>query len=181
MRNRWRGMAGGAVVSAGIAALIRQQVMAGTAARNRHRSESLFAYHAARHRILILGAGFAGMAAALRLDEQLGDRSDTSGLVVDRDSALLFTPLLWTVADGRANPSDVVVPVRAFQRSRAFHLLHGRVEGIDLDRREVRTSAGIRRYDYLVIALGSLTGVPDLPGLRQRALRFHTPADALEL
>ncbi len=181
MRNQWRGMAVGAVVGAGIAALIRQQVTAGIAARNRHRSESLFAYHAARHRILILGAGFGGMAAALRLDERLGNRSDTSVLVVDRDSALLFTPLLWTVADGRANPNDVVVPIRAFQRGRAFHLLHAEVEAIDLDRREVRTSAGTRPYDYLVVALGSVTAVPALPGLRERALRFHTPADAMEL
>jgi len=121
------------------------------------------------------------MAAALRLDDKIGERSDTSVLVVDRDSALLFTPLLWTVADGRANPNDVVVPIRAFQRGRAFHLLHATVEGIDLDRREVRTSAGIRPYDYLVIALGSVTAVPALPGLRERALRFHTPADAMEL
>src|ERR671916_5757 len=181
MSNRWRGMVAGALVSGGIAALIRQQVMAGTAARNRHRSESLFAYHAARHRILILGAGFGGMAAALRLDERLGHRSDTSVLVVDCDSALLFTPLLWTVADGRSNPNDVVVPIRAFQRGRAFHLLHAEVEGIDVDRREVRTSAGVRPYDYLVVALGSVTAVPPLPGLRERALRFHTPADAMEL
>ena len=146
MRNRWRGMAVAALVSASIAALIRQQVTAGTGARNRHRSESLFDYHAARHRILILGAGFGGMAAALRLDERLGDRSDTSVLVVDRDSALLFTPLLWTVADGRANPNDVVVPIRAFQRGRAFHLLHATVEEIDLDRREVRTRPDVRPH-----------------------------------
>jgi NADH dehydrogenase len=181
MSNRWRGMAVGALVSGGIAALIRQRVTAGTAERNRHRSETLFAYHAARHKILILGAGFGGMAVALRLDERLGDRSDTSVLVVDHDSALLFTPLLWTVADGRANPNDVVVPVRAFQRDRAFHLLHANVEEIDLDRHEVRTSADARPYTYLVVALGSVTAVPALPGLRERALRFHTPADAMEL
>ena len=181
MSNRWRGMVAGALVSGGVAALVRRRATARTARRNRHRSETLFAYHAARHKILILGAGFGGMAAALRLDEQLGDRADTSVLVVDRDSALLFTPLLWTVADGRANPNDVVVPIRAFQRGRAFHLLHASVEGIDLDRREVRTSAGTRPYDYLVIALGSVTAVPALPGLRERALRFHTPADAMEL
>src|SRR5215204_5577397 len=180
MGNRWRGIVAGAVISGGVAALIRR-ASARTTTRNRHRSETLFAYHAAQHKILILGAGFGGMAAALRLDERLGDRSDTSVLVVDRDSALLFTPLLWTVADGRSNPNDVVVPIRAFQRGRAFHLLHATVEGIDLDRREVRTSAGIRPYDYLVIALGSVTAVPPLPGLRERALRFHTPADAMEL
>ena len=121
MCNRWRGMVAGALVSGGVAALVQRRRSARSSGRNRHRSETLFAYHAARHKILILGAGFGGMAAALRLDQQLGDRSDTSVLVVDCDSALLFTPLLWTVADGRANPNDVVVPVRAFQRGRAFH------------------------------------------------------------
>ena len=181
MSNGWRGVMAGALVSGGIVALVRRRAKAGITWRNRHRSETLFAYHAARHKILILGAGFGGMAAALRLDEQLGDRSDTSVLVVDRDSALLFTPLLWTVADGRANPNDVVVPIRAFQRGRTFHLLHATVEEIDLDRREVRTSAGVRPYDYLVVALGSVTAVPPLPGLRERALRFHTPADAMQL
>src|SRR5918998_2267761 len=181
MSNRWRGMVAGALVSGGIAALVRRRTTARSSWRTGHRSETLFAYHAARHKILILGAGFGGMAAALRLDEQLGNRSDTSVLVVDCDSALLFTPLLWTVADGRSNPNDVVVPIRAFQRGRTFHLLHASVEVIDLDRREVRTSAGSRPYDYLVIALGSVTAVPDLPGLREHAHRFHTPADALEL
>jgi NADH:ubiquinone reductase (H+-translocating) len=181
MSNRWRGMVAGALVSGGVAALVRRQTTARSRRRNHHQSETVFAYHAAPHKILILGAGFGGMAAALRLDEQLGGRSDTSVLVVDRDSALLFTPLLWTVADGRADPNDVVVPIRAFQRGRAFHLLHASVEEIDLDRREVRTSAGTRPFDYLVIALGSVTAVPALPGLRERAWRFHTPADAMEL
>ena len=41
--------------------------------------------------------------------------------------------------------------------------------------------APARPYDYLVVALGSVTAVPALPGLRERALRFHTPADAMEL
>src|SRR3954447_17069702 len=177
MSNRWRGMVAGALVGGAVATLARRAT-AGTSGRNWHRSETLFAYRAARHKILILGAGFGGMAVALRLDEKLGDRSDTSVLVVDHDSALLFTPLLWTVADGRANPNDVVVPVRAFQRGRKFHLLHAEVQGIDLTRQEVQTPAGSRPYDVLVIALGSVTAVPDLPGLREHARVFHSPIDA---
>lgn len=147
----------------------------------RHRSETGDDYRAASTRILILGGGFGGVAAALELDRRLAGRPGTSVLVVDRDNDLLLTPLLWTVADGRASPNAVVVPIRAFQRDRAFHVLHASVEAIDLDAREVRTSAGNRPYDHLVIALGSTTAVPDLPGLRERARPFHTPADALEL
>src|SRR5262249_59067679 len=105
----------------------------------------------------------------------------TSILVVDRNNDLLFAPLLWIVANGRANPSDVMVPVRAFQHGRSFHLLYGAVTSIDLDKREVGTSAGPRPYDYLVIALRSVTAIPNLPGLRERAFLFHTPADALQL
>ena len=62
MSNRWRGMVAGALVSSGVAALVRRRASARTTTRNRHRSETLFAYHAARHKILILGAGFGGMA-----------------------------------------------------------------------------------------------------------------------
>ncbi len=146
-----------------------------------HRSESETAYRTAGTRILILGGGFGGMAVAVELDRRLRDRPSTSILVVDRDNDLLFTPLLWTVADGRSNPNDVVVPIRAFQRERSFHVLHATVEGIDLAARVVRTSAGERPFDELVIALGSVTAIPDLPGLREHARPFHTTADALEL
>ncbi len=146
-----------------------------------HRTETEADYRTADHRVLILGGGFGGIATALELDRRLRDVPGTSVLIVDRDADLLYTPLLWTVADGRANPSHVVVPIRALQRGRSFHVLHADVTGIDLDAREVRTSAGSRPYDHLVIALGSLTAIPDLPGLRDRALRFATPSDALEL
>ncbi|MBF6614978.1 MAG: NAD(P)/FAD-dependent oxidoreductase [Chloroflexi bacterium] len=146
-----------------------------------HTSETEVAYREARHRILILGAGFGGLNTALELDRQLHGEAGTSILLVDRNNDLLFAPLLWIVANGRANPSDVMVPVRAFQRGRSFHVLYADVTGIDVEARLVTTTAGPRPYDYLVISLGSRTAVPHLPGLREHALLFHNPADALQL
>ncbi len=134
--------------------------------------------------MLVLGGGFAGLETALTIDKEIGKASnagDVSVLVVDRNNDLLFTPLLWTVADGRASPNDVIVPLRSFQRGRQFHILHAEITGIDLDRRMVSTSAGDRPFDYLVLALGSVTSVPDLPGLRTFGRRFHSPADAVDL
>ncbi|MCC6314225.1 MAG: FAD-dependent oxidoreductase, partial [Thermomicrobiales bacterium] len=134
-----------------------------------------------RHRVVVLGAGFGGLATALALDRRLGARRDVDVLVVDRDNALVFTPLLWTVADGRADASNVVAPVRDFQRGRRFRMLHAEVKQIDLDRREVATSAGPVPYDTLVVALGSVAALPNLPGLRDHARVFDTTADAVGL
>jgi len=146
-----------------------------------HRSQTEAAYRQARRRILILGAGFGGLHTALALDRHLHRDRETSVLLVDRNNDLLFAPLLWIVANGRTNPSDVMVPVRAFQRGRGFHVLYADVTGLDLAGRVATTTVGPRPYDYLVIALGSETAIPDLPGLRTQAHVFHNPADALQL
>ncbi|HET7079054.1 MAG TPA: NAD(P)/FAD-dependent oxidoreductase [Chloroflexia bacterium] len=146
-----------------------------------HHSQTEEAYLHAEHRVLILGASFGGLQTALALDRRLPPGHNTSILVVNQDNDMLFTPLLWTVADGRAAASDVLVPIRAFQRGRAFHVLHAGVIGIDLDKRVVETTSGPRPYDVLVIALGSVTALPNLPGLREHARLFHTTGDALQM
>jgi NADH:ubiquinone reductase (H+-translocating) len=167
----------------------RLRAMIGRHQQN-HRSHIEQSYLNAGTRILILGAGFGGLATALKVEQELklskqeqkqSDVEDVSTLLVDRNNDLLFTPLLWTVANGRANPNNVVVPIRDFQRGRQFHVLHADIESIDLERKEVKTSEGSYPYDKLVIALGSHTVIPNLPGLREYGLPFHTPADALEL
>lgn len=171
----------GGVALGGAALAVSRAKAARADERPRHLSETIEAYEHARTRIMVLGAGFAGVAATLELDRRLRGHMDTSILLVDRGNTQLFTPLLWTVADGRANPNDVMVPIRSFQRGRSFHVLHAGVEEIDLDTKEVRTTAGPRPYDHLVIALGSQTSVPPVPGLREQVLLFHSTADALQL
>jgi NADH dehydrogenase len=148
--------------------------------RPEHISESEQAFLQARTRVVVLGAGFGGLAAALSLDRLIGDQAGVSVLVIDRNNRTLFNPLLWTVADGRTSPDDVVVPIRDLQRGRRFHVLQAEVQGIDLNRREVHLDAGVRPYDYLVIALGSITSLPPVPGV-ERALPFRSPGDALSL
>jgi NADH dehydrogenase len=172
----------GTALLGGMVALAHRRRGNGRGPRSQpHLSQSEAGYRDARRRILILGAGFGGLHTALELDRRLRRDRETSILLADRNNDLLFAPLLWIVANGRANPSDVMVPVRAFQRGRGFHVLYADVTAIDLEQRVVTTTAGPRPYDYLVIALGSKTAIPDLPGLRAHARVFHNPADALQL
>src|SRR6516165_7525808 len=70
--------------------------------QEQHTSETEEEYLRSRTRILILGAGFAGLSTALKLDQQLMPSDDVSILVIDRNNDMLFNPLLWTVAQGRA-------------------------------------------------------------------------------
>jgi len=147
-----------------------------------HRSQTEEEYRKASYKILILGAGFGGIQAAIELDKHLGKRQDVSILVVDRDNTQLFQPLLWTVASGKSCPDDATVPIRKFQKGRSFHVMHSAVKHIDLQNQVVYFDNGEDRpFDFLVIALGSVTAIPNLPGLRERALLFRSPADAIEL
>jgi NADH dehydrogenase len=147
----------------------------------KHQSETEADYLKSSTRILILGAGFGGLSTALNLDRYLDPAQDVSILVIDRNNYSLFNPLMWTVATGRTSPGSIVVPIRAFQRGRSFHVLHAEIQRIDLDEKLVYTSAGPRPYDFLVLGLGAVTAFPNLPGLKEYALPFHSPMHAMEL
>ena len=179
MSSRSRTLTSVSAAIAGVALTLAARRAAGA---RRHTSQAEETWERSRCKILILGGGFGGVATALELDRALRDDTEASVLLVDRGNAQLFVPLLWTVADGRSNPASVMVPIRSYQRGRAFHVLHADVEHIDLERRVVTTSAGERAYDRLVIALGSVTTVPEkVPGATDHAHVFRSPADAMQL
>jgi NADH dehydrogenase len=135
-------------------------------------------------RILILGAGFAGVATARGLERRLraGEAEIT---IVGRDNFSLFTPMLPEVSAGGLETRHVVTPVRAQLRRAQFVL--GDVTAIDLDGRAVEVAhsiTGAKRtlaYDQLVLALGSVTSTFGIPGVDEHALPLKTLQDAERL
>jgi len=106
-------------------------------------------------RILILGGGFAGLHAAIHLDDTLARDPDIEITLVNRDNFFLFTPMLHEVAASDLDLTNIVNPVRKLLKRVSFFA--GEVESIDLDRKRVRVSHGFDHhhhelnYDHLVI------------------------------
>ena len=100
--------------------------------------------------VIVVGAGFAGMAAVEELD-----RAGAQVLLIDRNVYSTFQPLLYQVATGGLNPGDVSYPARAFTRGRGARFRLGDVTGVDPVRRQVTLADGGRfDYDYLILATG---------------------------
>jgi NADH:ubiquinone reductase (H+-translocating) len=107
---------------------------------------------APRLRVVIVGGGFAGLAAARALR-----RAPVDVTLIDRTNHHLFQPLLYQVATAMLAPSDISVPIRwALRAVRNCSVLLGDVKHIDPERRVVVVDSDAREipYDRLILAAG---------------------------
>jgi NADH dehydrogenase len=107
---------------------------------------------AARKHIIVVGSGFAGMAAVKALKG-----ADVTVTLIDRTNHHLFQPLLYQVSTAALSPADIATASRVLLRRQSnVTILMSEVEGVDPARRIVRiTDAPDLSYDYLVLATGA--------------------------
>jgi len=133
-------------------------------------------HRVARGGTLVLGGGFAGAYVA----RDLGRKGAT---IVNPANFMLYTPLLPEAAAASIEPRHVTVPLR--KMCPHGDLLLGRATALDAKRRVVRVETDAGRFDVhyhdLVVALGSVTRMPDVPGLREHAHQLKDVADAIRL
>src|ERR1700745_3259911 len=90
-------------------------------------------FSARRKRIVIVGAGFAGIAAARALK-----KSDADVVLIDRRNHHIFQPLLYQVATAVLAPSDIAAPIRQLAEKQSnVTVLLGEVTGVDVEARSV--------------------------------------------
>jgi len=107
-----------------------------------------------RKHIVVVGAGFGGVAFCQSFPEGLANIT-----LVDRNNYHLFQPLLYQVATADLSPSDIAEPIRTiFDRRRDITVLMDEVTDIDLQSRTVIMRRRTLQYDYLVLAVGARTG-----------------------
>ncbi|MGH7721618.1 MAG: NAD(P)/FAD-dependent oxidoreductase [Candidatus Dormibacteria bacterium] len=130
----------------------------------------------ARPRVVIVGAGFGGLSAARALR-----RAAVDVLVIDRHNYHLFQPLLYQVASGLLDPSEIAHPVRSILRGHGnTDVLMEEVRGIDLQRRVVHGDSDIP-YDFLIAAAGAVTNHFGNGEIASRTMGLKGLNDALAL
>lgn len=129
-------------------------------------------------RIVIVGAGFAGLEAG---HELVGKPVQVT--VVDRHNYHLFQPLLYQVATAGLDPQDIAHAIRGiFQDASNVTFRMARVTGVDWDEDCVLVDAGEPiPFDYLILAAGATTTTLGIEGVREHTYPLKTLSDAVRL
>ncbi|MGW0629452.1 NAD(P)/FAD-dependent oxidoreductase [Streptomyces sp. NPDC002758] len=137
-----------------------------------------------RPRILVVGAGFAGVDCVRRLERKLApDEADVT--LVTPSSYQLYLPLLPQVAAGVLTPQSIAVSLRRSKKYRT-RIIPGGAIGVDLKSKvcviqTITDKVVDEPYDYIVLAPGSVTRTFDIPGLTEHAYGMKTLAEAAYL
>jgi NADH:quinone reductase (non-electrogenic) len=131
-----------------------------------------------RPRVVILGAGFAGLNAA----EALGGM-DVDVTIIDRRNHHTFQPLLYQVASGVLSPADIAQPIRTILRHKQnVEVLMDEVIGFDIPLQLVKLRTGAQvQYDYLIVATGSTHSYFGHDDWTKLAPGLKTVEDAIEM
>jgi len=133
-------------------------------------------------RVVIVGGGFGGLAAAKALR-----RAPVQVTLIDRNNHHLFQPLLYQVATSVLAPGNIAFPIRGILgNQRNTRVLMGEVTGVDKDRRCITLNVAGRQgvelpYDTLILALGARTNYFGRADFEKFTIGLKTVADAVSL
>jgi NADH dehydrogenase len=128
-------------------------------------------------RIVIVGAGFAGMNAVKTLA-----RCQAQVCLIDCNPYHSFIPLLYQVATAQLHPEQIGYPLQRLARQyENLEYRRGMVQRIDLDRKIVELKNDAIAYDYLILATGAQAQFLGIPGAENHSFPLKTLDDAIAL
>lgn len=128
-------------------------------------------------RVVIIGAGFAGIALGKRLPGKY-----FQVVLLERNNYHQFQPLLYQVATSALEPSSISFPLRRiFGKKKHVFVRMTEVKGIVHNQRMIHTTSGDLAYDYLVLAHGVVTNYFQNESMAHKAYAMKSVSDALLL
>ncbi|MCJ7576697.1 MAG: NAD(P)/FAD-dependent oxidoreductase [Dehalococcoidia bacterium] len=138
-----------------------------------------------KKRVLILGAGAAGINAALELKKASARVPGLEVTLVDQRDHHSPLPFIWQVVSGSVDPGYISFPLHALvkQKSAAgpVKFRQNQVQSIDVGRKVVNTDDGEVKWDYLVVALGSTTNFFGMADAEENSLVLKSVRDAVSI
>ncbi|TVR61142.1 MAG: NAD(P)/FAD-dependent oxidoreductase [Gemmatimonadales bacterium] len=130
-----------------------------------------------KEHVVVVGAGFAGLAVAQRLQGK-----GMKVTLLDRQNYHTFLPLLYQVAAAELGPTEIAYPVRSILRTnRDVEFRMGSLKSVDPETRVVVTDREQIVYDHLVLAMGATTNYFGVEGAREHAFPLRRMEEAVPL
>lgn len=130
-----------------------------------------------KQKIIVIGAGFAGIQFVRKIDEKLFDI-----LLIDKINHHQFQPLFYQVATSQIEPSSISFPIRhIFKNKKNIQIRLAELKSIDASNRKIATSIGDFDYDYLVIATGCKTNFFGNDEIKKHAFTLKSTYESITI
>ena len=130
-----------------------------------------------RAQIIIIGAGFGGLALAKSFRNK-----NVDVLLIDQNNYHNFQPLMYQVATGGLEPHSIAYPVRRiFRKCRNVTFRMAKVKSVNAEKKRLKTSIGIMYFDYLIIATGSQNNFFNFEPIKKKLFPLKSIPDALNM
>ncbi len=135
-----------------------------------------------KQKIVVVGAGYAGVSATKFLAKKLKKDSDVEITLIDRHSYHTMMTELHEVAGGRVEPSAIQYDLqRLFSRKKNVTLVTDTVTGIDKDKKVVQTELGSYEFDQLIIGMGGEPNDFGTPGVKEHGFTLWSFENSLKI
>ena len=132
-------------------------------------------------KIVIIGAGYAGILTAKKLAKRFKKNNDVSVTVIDKNPFHTMLTELHEVAAGRVEEDSIRISYKKVFSGRNVQFVHDLVESIDFENKRVSGKNVVYEYDYLVMSAGSKPTYFGVPGAEEHAFPLWSFEDAVKL
>lgn len=132
-------------------------------------------------KVVIVGAGYAGVEAALTLYKKKNKQESIEIYLIDKNPYHTLLTELHEVAGNRIDEDGIIVPLRDIFRYTDIHIIQDEIKDFDLENKKVKSDHNEYSYDFLIIAAGSHPNYYGIPGMMENSFSLWSFDDAVRI